>query len=217
MPKLGWRSKKTNRSTVSVIWKLPFFCLFVCFLLSNYWLGPKLAWNSKKTNRSTVLFWNCFLFCLFVCFHLSNNWSGPKLALNLKKPNVQLVTKSVPPYDFPKSRFNFYNSKELKNLKSRASGMNFVLCRRLRGEISQKKKALFWGGGMFFWDRFVNFCPFDIKKFLARLGDWADLLATYRPISGQFRPQIKIWNFKNMRFLLFLSKFWTFFFQMSES
>ena len=79
-----------------------------------------------------------------------------------------------------------------------------------------QKKRPFLGGGMFFWDKFVNFCPFCIKKILERLGDWADLTATYRPIPGRFQSRIKIWNFKNMRFLLFLSKFLTFFFQMSE-
>ena len=80
----------------------------------------------------------------------------------------------------------------------------------------QKKKRPFFWGGMFFWDKFVNFCPFCIKKILERLGDWLNLTATYRPIPGRFQSRIKIWNFKNMRFLLFLSKFLTFFFQMSE-
>ena len=34
----------------------------------------------------------------------------------------------------------------------------------------KKKKALF-GGVCFFLDKFVNFCPFGIKKILERLGD----------------------------------------------
>ena len=78
--KIGMKMEK-NKSFNSVIWKLLFFCLFVCFYLksSNNWLGPKLEWKSKKTNRSTVLFWSCFFFvCLFVSIWaiigLVQNW-----------------------------------------------------------------------------------------------------------------------------------------------
>ena len=72
----------------------------------------------------------------------------------------------------------------------------------------------FWGGA--FWDKITNFCPFVIKKILGRLGTWADLPATYRPISGRFRPQTHNRNFKNMGFFAFLRIFGDFFFQNDD-
>ena len=158
---------------------------------------------------SSFLEKNCFLIkSRFYCLLKYESYFYPLSRLFvlkvLQKRQVRPVTTSK------KTFFDFFKTYM-------SSPRHIVLNGHLVGDPPPQKKGPFLGGGMFFWDRFVNFCPFDIKKILARLGDWADLLATYRPISGQFRPQIKIWNFKNMRFLLFLSKFWTFFFQMSES
>ena len=78
-------------------------------------------------------------------------------------------------------------------------------------------KTRFVLGGKTFVDKIVNFCPFEIKKFLARLWDQSDLPATCRPNSGRFRPQIKIWNLKNMGFFaIFWENFDTFFFSKIE-
>ena len=68
------------------------------------------------------------------------------------------------------------------------------------------QKGPFWGG-MFFEINSSIFVRLAYKKFGEDLG----AEPTFRPHIGRFRPQIKIWNFKNMRFLLFLSKFGTFF------
>ena len=96
-----------------------FFCLFI-----SIWVKIGMKTEKNKSFKTVI-------------------WKWAKIGMNTEKTKkggpVQLVTKSVPPYDFPKSRFNFYNSKELKNLKSRASGMNYVLCRRLRGKSLKKK------------------------------------------------------------------------------
>ena len=79
----------------------------------------------------------------------------------------------------------------------------------------KKKKTgcfFFGGGGMFFWDKIMNFCPIGIKKILARILGRADLPATYRPISGRFRPQTHNRNLKNMAFFGIFGKFWQLFF-----
>ena len=58
----------------------------------------------------------------------------------------------------------------------------------------QKKKRVFLGGGAEFWDKIVKFWFYDIKKFLARIWNRLDLPATFRPISGHFRPIFAFWN-----------------------
>ena len=63
---------------------------------------------------------------------------------------------------------------------------------------------------MFFWLKIMNFCPFVIKLILGGLWGWADLPATYRPISGRYRPNFEFWNFKNLDFWPFWSKIWHF-------
>ena len=49
---------------------------------------------------------------------------------------------------------------------------------------------LFWGGGIFFWDKIMNFCPFSIKKSLGSILLRPDLPTTYRPKFVCFRPKI---------------------------
>ena len=77
----------------------------------------------------------------------------------------------------------------------------------------KKKKGPFFWGGMFFWDKFVNFCPFRIKKF------WKDLgtKPTSRLHIGQLPADSgrkskfkisKIWDF-----CYFWAKFGLFFFK----
>ena len=115
--------------------------------------------------------------------------------------------------DFCKKSF-FYSRILRFSLNEMKSGISALLPSYLP---TPKKRVLFGGGGKTFVDKIVNFCPFEIKKILARLWDQSDLPATYRPNSGRFRPQIKIWNLKNMGFFaIFWENFDTFFFSKIE-
>ena len=74
-----------------------------------------------------------------------------------------------------------------------------------------KKTPLFWGGETF-WTKILNFWFFELEKILGRLWSWADLPATYRPISGRLWPQTHNLIFKNMTFLSIFDQNLRFFF-----
>ena len=79
--------------------------------------------------------------------------------------------------------------------------------------FSDPLKGGFRGGGMFFWDKITNFCPFVIKKILEHLGGKPDLPATNRPTLSVSGQNIGHRNFWKSRFFGFFGQNLHFFFQ----